>query len=49
MFEVWNRAAVIIQIESQVGADNAAEIAKVEGGKSMFNKENSNNSLCDDL
>ncbi len=32
MLEVWNRAAVIIQIESKVGAENAANIAAVEGG-----------------
>ena len=49
MFEVWDRAAVIMQIESRIGADNAAEIAKVEGGMSVFSGENSIINLRDDL
>ena len=34
-YDVWNNAAVIIQIESQKGCENADEIAAVEGGKSI--------------
>ena len=36
--ESWNRAGVIMQIESEEGAKHADEIAAVDGGKctSMF-------------
>jgi 2-keto-3-deoxy-L-rhamnonate aldolase RhmA len=33
MIDVWDRAGVIIQIESKVGAENAQAIAAVEGGE----------------
>lgn len=36
MLDVWARAAVIMQIESRLGADNAADIAAVEGGELQF-------------
>lgn len=36
MIDVWDRAGVIIQIESKVGAENAQAIAAVEGGESVL-------------
>jgi hypothetical protein len=34
VFDVWNQAAIIIQIESKLGCDNAMELAATPGGES---------------
>lgn len=38
--EIWDRAAVIVQVESKLGADMAAEMAAVPGGQYIFVADN---------
>jgi 2-keto-3-deoxy-L-rhamnonate aldolase RhmA len=36
IFDSWNKAAVIVQVESKLGCDNVAELAAVPGGESLL-------------
>ena len=40
-WEIYDRAAVILQIESKAGADNADAICQVEGGESLLCRKDS--------
>jgi hypothetical protein len=35
LFDMWAQSAIILQIESDLGAKNAAELAAVPGGMSL--------------